>query len=115
MSVLKFVTIAKFVSTDLVASEGRQVSTVQPAMASTSGEERIPLEKRKRDCVTLLSLKSLLFGTVCPSFHGLQVDTYENVSKDKAFPLCKVTIILWKLYMVYLQTVLEHFFPQETL
>ena len=35
----KSVTIAKFVSTDLVASEGRQGSTVQPAMASTSGEE----------------------------------------------------------------------------
>ena len=46
----KSVTIAKFVSTDLVASEGRQGSTVQPAMASTSGEERIPLKKRKRDC-----------------------------------------------------------------
>ena len=38
------VTIAKFVSTDLVASEGRQGSTVQTAMASTSGGERIPLK-----------------------------------------------------------------------
>ena len=46
----KSVTIAKFVSTDLVAGEGRQGSTVQPAMASTSGEERIPLKNRKRDC-----------------------------------------------------------------